>query len=202
MTPWDTRLARLMVRPLAGTFVRPNHITVLSLISGTVGAALIGSGDVLWMNWGALLYMLAALFDHADGELARMTGTSSRFGFLFDQAVGAFLYTILFLGIGFGLRNGPLGTTAIWMGGVATLAVGIILAIRFVEEMHGGKEAVAQPALAGFEVEDIMYLIGPLTWWGGLKPFLMLASVGAPIAALVVVVLALRAKHQHRQAGA
>ncbi|MEK6529729.1 MAG: CDP-alcohol phosphatidyltransferase family protein, partial [candidate division NC10 bacterium] len=29
--PWDQRLARVLVRPLVGTPIRPNHITTLSL---------------------------------------------------------------------------------------------------------------------------------------------------------------------------
>ena len=34
---------------------------------------------------------------------------------------------------------------------------------------------------AGFEVEDILYIVGPITWFGLLDYFLVLAGIGAPL---------------------
>lgn len=43
-----------------------------------------------------------------------------------------------------------------------------------------------QLASGGFEIEDILYLIGPITWLGGLANFLWLACLGAPVYAIFV----------------
>jgi hypothetical protein len=43
---------------------------------------------------------------------------------------------------------------------------------------------VEQPAVGGFELEDVLDLIAPLTWLGGLEPFIVAAGIGAPLYAL------------------
>jgi len=179
-TPWDKRLACALVRPLAGTPVTPNHITGLSLVTGLAGALLLAKGGTA-MHWGALLFMVSALLDHADGELARMTGQTSRFGQIFDILTGGIVHVALFCGIGYGLRDSPLNSWALPMGIVAGLAVAVIFVLVFELERRVNRDAVNQASFAGFEIEDIMYLVGPIAWLGGLVPFLALASVGAPV---------------------
>ena len=56
-------------------------------------------------------------------------------------------------------------------------------------EDRGGKSATEQPCFAGFEIEDVLYLIGPITWFGALRPFLIAAGIGAPIFMLLVIYL-------------
>ena len=79
--PWDQRLARLLVRSLAGTPVRPNHITTLSLALAFGAGALYARGEAVAANWAAALFVLARFLDHSDGELAGLTGRTSRLGY-------------------------------------------------------------------------------------------------------------------------
>lgn len=178
--PWDQRLARILVRPLVGTPVTPNHVTALSFLLGLAAFGLyaLGGGAA---HWGGALFMLSVLVDHADGELARMSGRSSAFGHYFDYITDGLNHILLFVGIGLGLRAGVLGGWALPMGVAAGLAVGFIFSVRLEIERRLGKEPIAQPHWGGFDIEDAMYLVGPVTWMGGLAPFLALASVGAPI---------------------
>jgi phosphatidylglycerophosphate synthase len=176
--PWDQRLARLLVRPLARTPVRPNHITSLSLAAGLGAAALFALGSPAASNGAAALFMLAAFLDHADGELARMTGRVSRFGHHLDYAVGAANYTLLFVGLGLGLSRGPMGDDALVLGLAAGLSNPVILTLRMTMEKQYGKRAVAHPSRAGFELEDFMYLIAPVTWLGGLAYFFLVCGFG------------------------
>ena len=44
--------------------------------------------------------MLSAWLDHCDGELARATGRTSRFGHYFDYLAATLAYSALFLGAG------------------------------------------------------------------------------------------------------
>ncbi len=79
ITPWDQRLARLIVYPFRKTLLHPNHLTTLTLILGQAAAwtfALLME-QLAWL--AALFYMLAVFFDHMDGELARMTNKTSSF---------------------------------------------------------------------------------------------------------------------------
>lgn len=180
--PWDQRLARLLVRPLVRTPVRPNHITTVSLLLALGAGALYARGEAGAANWAASLFVLARLLDHADGELARLTGSTSRFGYYYDFAVGALSSAALFIGIGFGLSRGVLGEWSLFAGIVAgscaLVAMGLGLGVEARQGPDGGGY---YPALAGFELEDGIYLIAPLTWFGALLPFFVLAAIGQVI---------------------
>jgi phosphatidylglycerophosphate synthase len=184
--PWDQRLARALVRPLRHSRITPNGITTLTLVLGLLSAWLYVLGGSA-AHFGGALFMLACLFDHADGELARMTGRTSTFGHYYDLIADALVLTALFLGIGAGLSGGEMGDGALRLGLLAGGAVGLIVLLRLELERRAGRSATRQPNLLGFELQDLMYLVGPITWLGGLEPFLTLAAIGAPLYTLVVL---------------
>jgi archaetidylinositol phosphate synthase len=184
--PWDQRLARVLVRPLRHSRVTPNAITTLTLVLGLLCAWLYALGGNA-AHFGGALYMLACLLDHADGELARMTRRTSTFGHYYDLIADALVLTVLFLGIGAGLSAGEAGESALRLGLVAGGATGLIVLLRLELERRAGRSATRQPNLLGFELQDVMYLVGPVTWLGWLEPFLLLAAIGAPLYALGVL---------------
>ena len=51
---------------------------------------------------------------------------------------------------------------------------------RHLDDDRGG-HAVGYPYYAGFELEDGIYLIAPVTWLGLLTPFFLAAGVAAAI---------------------
>jgi phosphatidylglycerophosphate synthase len=177
---WDQQLARALVAPLVQTRVHPNHLTTLGLAIGLAGAALLAQGGAA-MNWGAGLFMLAAFMDHADGELARMAGKTSRFGHYYDRACAATSYVSGFIGMGVGLRGGAVGGWSIPIGIAAGVCITAIFLVRNETERRAGKAALKQRNLLGFEIEDVLYAFGPLTWLGWLLPVLTAAAVGAPV---------------------
>lgn len=185
-TPWDQRIAMVCVKPLAQTRITPNQVTLLTLIMALAGAGLFAHGDPAWADWGAALFVLARFGDHFDGELARQTGQTSKFGYYFDYAVGGISYGALFLGIGFGLSHGPLGSWAMMLGaaGCATAITCMFLNLDIDKAQDGGAEtgeACGYPAIAGFELEDGIYLLAPLTWFGLLVPFFIAAGIGSVV---------------------
>ena len=184
--PWDQRLAHVLLQPLVATPITPNQITTLSLAVGWLAAGLYGSGGAA-ANVGGLCFMLSFWLDHADGELARMTGRTSRFGHYYDLAAGGAVLIALFIGIGIGLRDGTLGAWAIGLGTGAGLVTAVIFILRMELERRAGKAGTRQPNLLGFELENVMYLLGPITWLGLLQPFLVMAGIGAPLFALLVL---------------
>src|SRR5258708_35895827 len=75
---WTHIAARVVVRPLVGTGVKPNHITTLRLVTGAVACLLLARsapGDLLW---GGVWWPVSAFLDRADGELARLGQMQSR----------------------------------------------------------------------------------------------------------------------------
>jgi archaetidylinositol phosphate synthase len=185
-TLWDQRLANLVIGPLADTRITPNQVTTASLIVGLVGAILFARGGGP-MHAGAALFMLSFWLDHADGALARITGRTSSFGHYYDLAAGGAVLIATFIGIGVGLGDGQLGRFAPLLGIAVGGAIAIIFVLRGELERQMGKTGTRQPRLLGFEIEDVLYLLGPITWLGALTPFLLLAGIGTPLFALWVL---------------
>jgi len=174
--PYDQRLARVLVAPFRHTALHPNHLTTVTLILGQAAAVMFAVNiDLAWC--AALLYMLAVFSDHMDGELARMTGKTSSFGHDYDYIVGGMNYTSLFIGIGIGLHE-TVGAWTTALGFAAGLSNPFILYLRMRMERKFGLEAVEHPARAGFELEDFVYLIGPITWSAGVLWFFIPYAIG------------------------
>ncbi len=193
-SPYDQRLARIMVRPLARAGVSPNQVTTATLVLALAGAGLIALGAPA-AHWGAGLFVLARFFDHFDGELARRTGRSSRFGYYYDHVVGGISYACLFLAIGIG-QTASLGWWALLLGGLGGASALISLYTNLELERTAAPEAAGYPGFAGFELEDGIYLIAPVTWLGLLPYFLVPAGLGAGIYCGWTVVSLMRARRQ------
>jgi archaetidylinositol phosphate synthase len=182
--PYDQRLARFLVRPLARSTITPNQLTTLTLVVALSGAAMLAFGGDAPAAWGAGLFVLARFMDHFDGELARMKRATSKFGYYYDYVTGALSYAALFLGLGIGYRHGVLGPWAIGLGATgasaALISLFLNLGIDKVQDFAEG-ESVGYPALGGFELEDGIYLIAPIAWLGWLEPFFIGAGIGATI---------------------
>ena len=183
--PWDSRLAHWLVSPLRATRVHPNHLTTLGLAVGLSAATLFASGQPAAMGWGAAVFVISAIIDHADGELARMTGKASAFGHAYDRLADLIVKLSIFTGMGFGVRS-QLGAAGPLLGAVAGGALVAIFFMRSELARRQGPSALVQPAAGGFEIEDILYGIAPVTWVGWLAPFVVAASIGAPLFALWV----------------
>jgi phosphatidylglycerophosphate synthase len=177
-TPWDQRLARWLVRPFARTSLRPNHITTLSLALGMGAGLLFARGEARAAGWGAALFMLARFVDHADGELARLTGRTSRTGYYYDYVAGALSSVALFAGIGVGYADGPLGGWALALGLAASVAALAGMGFGLAVDARRGAGDGPYPQWGPFELEDGIYLIGPITWLGGLAGFFVLGALG------------------------
>jgi len=189
--PWDARLAYGLVTPLKDSWVTPNHLTTVRLASGIAAAAAFVPGTYGWSNLGALLLVLSNFLDHADGELARLSGKTSRLGHLYDLASDAAVTILLFIGIGVGIDTDPdtdVDVLPTLLAAVAGSAVALIFLLRMRIEEMAGKAASQQASLCGFETEDVLYLLPLVTLCNGVAPFLVAASIGAPLFAIWVMV--------------
>jgi archaetidylinositol phosphate synthase len=187
--PWDARLARRLVTPLKDSWVTPNHLTTVRLIVGLAAAAAFLPGTYGWSNLAALLLILSNFLDHTDGELARMSGKSSRIGHIYDLASDALVTILLFvaMGVGVGERTGmPWQIPPALLGLLAGCAIALIFLLRMRIEDLAGKSASQQASLGGFETEDVLYLLPLVTLSNGVVPFLTAAALCAPLFALWV----------------
>lgn len=67
-----------------GVYLLPNLVTTGGLFAGFYGIVSTMNGDY---NLAAWLILISAVFDAMDGKVARMTGTTSRFGVEYDSLV-------------------------------------------------------------------------------------------------------------------
>jgi archaetidylinositol phosphate synthase len=185
---WDGRLARRLVTPLVGTPVTPNHLTTVRLAIGLAGAAAFAAGGHRWANIGALLIVLSNFVDHTDGELARISGRTSRFGHFYDLASDALVTVLLFTCMGVGVATTAPTFTAmpIALGVVAGIGVTLIFYLRMRIEAIAGKSGVAQGFAAGFETEDVLYLLPLVTLFDLERSLLVAAAIGSSLFAVWV----------------
>jgi archaetidylinositol phosphate synthase len=184
--PYDQRLARVMVRPLIRAGVTPNQVTTLTLALALFASALIASGTSPHIHVGAGLFALSRFLDHFDGELARQTGQTSRFGYFYDFVAGACSYAALFVGLGLAFRDGWLGDWAVVLGAVGAGSAFLSMALSLDIDRIAGAGVADYPSFAGFELEDGIYLIAPIIWLGWARPFFIGAGIGAGLYALRV----------------
>jgi phosphatidylglycerophosphate synthase len=183
---FDQRIARRVAALLARTPASPNGVTAASIVVGLTAALLLARGDA-WIHLGAALFMVAVWMDHVDGELARQTGRTSTFGHYFDHVAAMINYVSGFVGAGYGLRHGALGEWGPLLGVSAGLAVAAIMSVRLRMEIRDGRDSVRQTVHNGFEIEDTLYILAPITWLGLLPYFVAAAGIGAPVFLLYVI---------------
>ncbi len=178
-------IARFCVKPLVGSPITPNHITTIRLLMGLVACAAFAVGERSWDIWGGLLWVLSAFLDRADGELARISGLTSKWGYIYDNICDAVLHPLFFLTIGIGLRNSFLGSWAIVMGLVAGLSEAVVTQLVLATEQQTDSGKKVFPRIGPFDIDDVYYLFGPVAWFNALLPLLIGASIGAPIFAAI-----------------
>ncbi len=91
---------------LQKTGVTPNVITTIGFIITIVSAIILivgaeeGSrGDFRFIFWFGFTTLFAGMFDMLDGQLARRTNTSSKFGAFYDSVLDRYSEMVMFLGI-------------------------------------------------------------------------------------------------------
>jgi phosphatidylglycerophosphate synthase len=171
----------MLVRPLAGTRVTPNHLTTLRLVTGLAAVMLFAGGSRAGEVWGGVLWVLSAFLDRADGELARIGGKTSRLGHLYDLWTDVAVNALLFVGIALGAGPDAFGGHALLLD---LLAGGAVAFIFWIVTRVQATRADAFSARGGFDPDDALYLVGPMAWCGWLQPLLPVAAVGAPAFAL------------------
>jgi phosphatidylglycerophosphate synthase len=149
------RGSRWITRLLVRTDLTPNHVSLASLAIG-LGA--------IWCFWhatptsafvGVVLYALACIVDHADGELARLTFQESRFGASLDWTIDTIIHAGIVLGIGV-TAGGPVMLT-VGLVGAAGVTLSALFARYLPHEIEIGPTVGG--VLRNIANRDLFYLL-------------------------------------------
>lgn len=192
----QTLIHRALRRPvslLVTTPVTPDALTLLRLVTGLAAAACVTRAGAP-MAIGAGLFLLSALLDRADGELARQTRRFSRFGFRFDLISDCIATSLIFIGLGFGAASSlPLGLSSQPLAGpMLGLSGAVSTVLTFgqlaMEPPNAGTRS-RSPVIRNFDPDDAI-LVVPIAIWcggcGGCGWILLACGVLTPLAAIGV----------------
>jgi len=180
-----------------GTWVRPNHLTTLRLLTGVAACLLLARGTKAGMAWGGGVWLLSAFLDRADGELARIGNMMSRGGHIYDYYADTVINAGFFVAIGIGLRQSWLGHWSLGLGLVTGSSMFLCSVFAEWLELRSPPGTRAYSGRWGFDPDDALYLMGPLAWFGWLGPVLIGASVGATAMMLITGVRLLRLRREN-----
>ena len=187
---WIHKISRvLIVNPLIDTPIHPNHLTIVRLATGLGAFAGFAIGAAPWVQIGAVAFLISMLFDRADGDLARLTGTTSSSGHMFDLIADALCNSLIFVGLGIGLSHGNYGFGAVAMGITAGVAIAAILSMVVRVESLEGARAAELDGVAGFDPDDAMCLVPIAVLFEFAEVMLLAATIGAPCFAMGFLIL-------------
>ena len=185
---------RQYTEPLLDRFVRlrltPNQLSLLSLLLGLACAVLFASRHFFL---GALLLFASAVFDLADGVVARKTHRHSCFGAVFDWIVDKYVDAGVLLGIGLSgiaILSSVLPVPAVADAGMVMLAIVGSLMNTFIKPVVYAE--VGYDERDGGKIQDPLEGVG---FFGRPETVLVLCLAGAaslvvgPAAMAVAVVL-------------
>lgn len=186
------RFARILVRPLLGTAVRPNHITLSRIIVGLASCGFLALGTVRSSIWSGMLWIIACVLDRADGELARIGNLRSESGKILDFYSDLILDSLWFLAAGMAASRHTLGANGIVLGVVTCVSLVACIVMAEAFERRSGDGVKAYYGLEQFHPDDALFLLPVFVWAGWLAPLLIASSAITPVVAAIIVIRYLR----------
>ena len=104
-TRFFIELSSLFVFFMQHTPIRPNFLTILYVISGIVGAVLLGSLEKNLIVVGVIVFFMCGILDWMDGLLARVTKKKSTLGNVLDAWAGDVVAFSFIIGLGMYVFN-------------------------------------------------------------------------------------------------
>ena len=178
------RAIRVFLRPLAKTGLTPNHLTTLRIAAGVAACAGCCLGTTAGNWWAGGLWIVSCVIDRADGEFARLTGQCSRHGQLYDYAADVALNAGIFFAIGVGVHHAGDAAWTIALGAWTMLAIASASILAETLERRIGEKSF--PSQAGFDFDDILFVLAPVLWLGHGFALLVGGAIGGPVAMLVL----------------
>lgn len=181
----DRPVSRAITRRLLAGPVRPNQVTVASILIGLTGAAGLATAGYAARLASVLALWLSSVLDGVDGELARARLEQSRLGARLDLAGDYAVHLATFLGLAVGLVHQGLPPGGRWAAGA--LVAGVAAAMALVHAMvlrpgtrAGDRDGSPVPVLVErIANRDYVYLLVVAALLDHLEWFVYSAAVGA-----------------------
>jgi len=155
------RIINAMVRALASAGVHPNILTTIGVFINGVCGLMFGFGEFFWAG---IVLIVANLFDMLDGNVARLTGTVTRYGSFLDSSLDRLSDMFAFVGIMmFYAGNSPQHSIL----NVFLASVGMMMSVM-VSYTTARSEGLGVKANVGFLQRPervVLLIIGALSTW-------------------------------------
>jgi CDP-diacylglycerol--glycerol-3-phosphate 3-phosphatidyltransferase len=155
------RIIDAMVRALASAGIHPNILTAIGVTINIGCGFLFGFGEFFWAG---VVLIIANLFDMLDGNVARLSGTVTKFGSFLDSSLDRLSDMVAFLGIMiFYARNVPQHSVL----NVLLAGIGMVASVM-VSYTTARSEGLGVKANVGFLQRPermVLLIIGGLSTW-------------------------------------
>jgi phosphatidylglycerophosphate synthase len=177
----DRRISTWLSRRLARTPITPNALTTASLLVGLAGAAVLAGYPSPVALLGVALLWASSILDGCDGEVARLTLTTSAAGGRFDIATDHVIHAATFAAIVVHLERFAARWISPWP--VAGLFVGVgvsmLVVARAIHRETGDRQLGLRRVCERIASRDYVYVLMLLTFFGHLDWFVWAAAIGA-----------------------
>ena len=173
------RLSRGITRWAVARGITPNTISIASIAIGLGCAVAVASDHLLGALVGLLLFVVAVVLDHADGEVARVSFSESRVGEWLDICGDTLVHVALVVAMGITCDR-VTGRGAAW-GLIGALGVlGSAWAMKTspptVDRVAGFFDALG--TRDGFYAMLVMFVLGLAGWPAALPALMIVVAVG------------------------
>jgi phosphatidylglycerophosphate synthase len=117
-------ISLFLTRPLIWLGIKPNPLSVVCLAIGMASCWFIAQGGYVQSVLGAFLFEFASIFDGCDGEVARLTYRTSKFGGFVDMVGDAVIFVLFFVCLPVGLYRSSHRPVWLVLGVLALLSMG------------------------------------------------------------------------------
>lgn len=165
-----------VVKWLQTAGISPNAVTIVGFLLTAISAIILANG---FFRWGAIVLLLASIFDMLDGALARATAQSTPFGAFLDSTLDRYSESITFVALAYYYSGVTGSRTSI------ILIFVIIIGSLMVSYTRARAEALNIECKAGIlqRPERVILLIaGLLVGW--LQPVLWIMAILTNVSAV------------------
>ncbi len=187
---FDRNISLAISRLLVRTPVTPNLISLVTIAIGVTGAWLISWGTYWGGVAGSALFVLSAVIDGCDGEVARLKFLQSKFGFLLDTIGDNVVYLSVMGAITYSSYKAFPDTNYFLLFGLLAGGIAITTTIIFAV-VHRTKNTALLTNLERFANGDFSYIVLGFAVAGHLEYFLWAAAYGVHAFWIILLIAAL-----------
>ena len=164
--------------------------TTFSLLLAAFAAVFFSFGIYFFSVIGSILFIFSKFLDHVDGQLSRELNKTSKFGWYYDYFADTASYVLMFIGISAGITPGTFEIKIFNLVNVdlqnyllfsAIIASLLNTFLGILHKYKTSKDFYGFPETKNVALEDGIYLIVPITLFGFINLFFLMASVGSVV---------------------